>query len=508
MRRVAQSGLASFCTLHHTAATASTSYCVCPATPAVLSHLASPAFHYSQWSASLRGASGRCYASSTSYDSAGPSAGQLSAVRFSVSRQEADAAFNSYHSTARNILLSKPAAGLQKVKEIYLPIWAARAQARSTLKGAEIGFRRYVQRYNPATKRTEGTYETQYHWVNPGAVFDQYFSPEMEEMQIVASYHYPRSDILKLRPGPNVASATQVDRHMMTSPSDGSTRRVSAFEMKAETGRVKAISAIKAHQFNAARDYLLQAYRCDDTRNLNLDIQVLQFSAAPVLVPVFLYSSKHFGNTKVRTFVAGFDAAKVSGVRVYDEAKIGLAAAVVASAGVLYSGVWQIYPLFQVIAFAVAAPALLVGFAAKYWPRVRNQMHQAKKGAELYMNRKTDETGSFSTSWTHAYSQFEQFRRSRERVGGNSGSSGTTARGGQYRSSDPKGYYKLLEIETSASKADVQAAFRGLAMKQHPDRFEDQKQKQVATVRFRHILEAYTVLRDDRKRQMYDCNQL
>ena len=384
-------------------------------------------------------------------------------------------------------------------------------QARSTLKGAEIGFRRFVQRYNPATRRTEGTYETQYHWVTPGVVFDQYFSPEMEEMQIVASYHYPRADILRLRPGPNVASAKQVDRHMMTSPSDGSTRRVSAFEMKAETGRVKAISAIKAHQFNAARDFLLKAYKCDDTRGLNLDVDLLQFTAAPVLMPVFLYSSRHFGNTKVRTFVAGFDAAKVSGVRVYDENKIGLAAGLVASAGVLYSGVWQTYPAFQVFGFAIAAPALLVGFAAKYWPQLRNKMHQARRDAEQYMNRSTDQSGSFSTSWTHAYSQFEQFRQSREqsqqRSPGSSGYSGG-AKGAQYSSSDPKGYYKLLEIEPSASKADVQAAFRGLAMKQHPDRFDDPKQKAVATVRFRHILEAYTVLRDDNKRHMYDSNQL
>lgn len=68
------------------------------------------------------------YASSTSFDASGPSAGLLSAVPFTVSRQEADAAFDAYHSAARNILMSKPAAGLQKVKEMYLPLWVARAQ--------------------------------------------------------------------------------------------------------------------------------------------------------------------------------------------------------------------------------------------------------------------------------------------------------------------------------------------------------------------------------------------
>ena len=447
------------------------------------------------------------HASSTSYDRAGPSAGMLSAVPFAISRQEADTAFDAYHNTASNIMLSKPAAGVQKVKEVYLPLWVGRAQARSVLKAAEVGFRKYVQRYNPASKRSEGTFETQWRWVSPNAVFEQYFSPEMVEMQIVASYHYPLSDIARIRPGADVSAAKQVDRHMMTSSFDGSTRHVSTFEMKAETGRIKAISAIKSHQYNAAQDFLLKAYRCDETRGLNLDVNLLQFSAAPVLIPVFLYSSKHFGNTKMQTFVAGFNASKVSGVRVYDQTKIGLATALLAAVAVGVSGTCQTYPAFQLFGFAIAAPALLVGFAAKYWPQVRSQMHQVRRDADQYMNRKTDETGSYTTSWTHAYSQFAQFRQSQERTRFSSADNNTSARREHYSSSDPKGFYKLLEIEPSASKADVQAAFRGLAMKQHPDRFDDPKQKEAATVTFRHILEAYTVLRDDRKRQLYDLNQ-
>lgn len=447
------------------------------------------------------------HASSTSYDRSGPAAGMLSAVPFAISRQEADIAFDAYHGTA-NTLLTRPAAGVQKVKELYLPLWVGRAQAHSVLKAAEVGFRKYVQRYNPVTKRTEGTIETQWHWVSPNAVFEQYFSPEMVEMQIVASYHYPLSDISKIRPGPAISAAKPIDRHMMTSSFDGSTRRVSMFEMKAETGRVKAISAIKSHQYRAAEDFLLRAYRCDETRGLNMDVNLLQFSAAPVLMPVFLYSSKHFGNTKVRTFVAGFDGSKVSGVRLYNETLIGLVTAAFASVLVVASGIWQTYPALQVFGFAVAAPALLVGFLVKYWPQVRNQVHQVSRDANQYMNRKTDESGSFSTSWTHAYSQFARFRQSQEQARFSSANNNTSGRSAEHSSRDPKGYYQLLEIEPSASKADVQAAFRGLAMKQHPDRFDDPKQKASATVSFRQILEAYTVLRDDTKRQLYDMNQL
>lgn len=449
----------------------------------------------------------RGYATQADQDTAGPSAGMLSAVPFSISRQEADAAFETHHSTDRNFLLSRPAAGLQKVKELYLPLWVCRAQVESTLRGAEIGFRRVVTRYNPATRRQESGYETQWHYVRPNAVLTQYFSPEMLEMQIVASYHYPAADVRKVRPGSLVSAAKAFDRHMMTSPADGSTRRMSAFDMKAQTGQVKAVSTIKSHQYNAAQDLLLKAYRCDETRGLDLDVQLQQFTAAPVYMPVYLYSSRHVANTKVRTFVSGIDASKVSGVRMYNEAKIGLAAAAVAAGVVGFTGVWQTYPAFQLFGFAIAAPALLVGFLAKHWPYVYNQFQQVRKDAEQYMNRRTDETGTFNTSWTHAYSQFESFRRSQEQSRFQSQSSSGYGRASK-SSVDSKGYYKLLEVEPSASKADIQAAFRGLAMKQHPDRFEDPKQKQAATVKFRHILEAYSVLRDDSKRHQYDAGQL
>ena len=85
-------------------------------------------FSHSQWLVSAQPSERRSYASSTGFDSSGPSAGLLSAVPFTVSRQEADAAFDAYHSTARSILMAKPAAGVQKVKELYLPLWVARAQ--------------------------------------------------------------------------------------------------------------------------------------------------------------------------------------------------------------------------------------------------------------------------------------------------------------------------------------------------------------------------------------------
>ena len=49
-----------------------------------------------------------------------------------------------------------------------------------------------LQRYNPQTRRSEFVSEMQWAWVRPNAVFEQYFSPEIAECQIYASYKYPR----------------------------------------------------------------------------------------------------------------------------------------------------------------------------------------------------------------------------------------------------------------------------------------------------------------------------
>ena len=64
-------------------------------------------------------------------------------------------------------------------------------------------------------------------------------------------------------------------------------------------------------------------------------------------------------------------------------------------------------------------------------------------------------------------------------------------------------YYEILGIQKTASKDDVKKAYRGLALKHHPDRVSSDKKKE-AEERFKEISEAYAVLSDDQKRAQYD----
>jgi curved DNA-binding protein len=64
-----------------------------------------------------------------------------------------------------------------------------------------------------------------------------------------------------------------------------------------------------------------------------------------------------------------------------------------------------------------------------------------------------------------------------------------------------KDYYKILEIEKNASKDEIKRAFRKLARKYHPDVNPDEPK---TGEKFKEINEAYSVLSDDKKREMYD----
>lgn len=66
-----------------------------------------------------------------------------------------------------------------------------------------------------------------------------------------------------------------------------------------------------------------------------------------------------------------------------------------------------------------------------------------------------------------------------------------------------KDYYEILGTSKGASQQDIKKAYRSLALKHHPDRVPEEKKKE-AEERFKEISEAYGVLSDPQKRQMYD----
>jgi molecular chaperone DnaJ len=66
-----------------------------------------------------------------------------------------------------------------------------------------------------------------------------------------------------------------------------------------------------------------------------------------------------------------------------------------------------------------------------------------------------------------------------------------------------KDYYEILGLAKGAALADIKKAYRSLALKFHPDRVPE-AEKKVAEERFKEISEAYGVLSDPQKKQLYD----
>lgn len=63
-----------------------------------------------------------------------------------------------------------------------------------------------------------------------------------------------------------------------------------------------------------------------------------------------------------------------------------------------------------------------------------------------------------------------------------------------------KDYYKTLGLTKTATDDEIKKAYRKLALKYHPDK----NKSPLAEEKFKEIAEAYEVLSDKKKREVYD----
>jgi len=65
-------------------------------------------------------------------------------------------------------------------------------------------------------------------------------------------------------------------------------------------------------------------------------------------------------------------------------------------------------------------------------------------------------------------------------------------------------YYKILGVRRNANKKDVKKAYKDLAKKWHPDKFQEENEKKIAEKKFMDIAAAYEVLSDKELREKFD----
>jgi DnaJ homolog subfamily C member 7 len=74
------------------------------------------------------------------------------------------------------------------------------------------------------------------------------------------------------------------------------------------------------------------------------------------------------------------------------------------------------------------------------------------------------------------------------------------------KKSKRKDYYKILDVDKGAGSSMIKTAYRKMAVKWHPDKHGNAEaaQQEEAERMFKDIGEAYSILSDQKKKEMYD----
>ncbi|KAI9471984.1 MAG: hypothetical protein EXX96DRAFT_642277 [Benjaminiella poitrasii] len=431
---------------------------------------------------------------STNRSGGGPRKEKVKAIPFAQHIKAAEKTFEDYHGKgffSARLSQSSPA------EEVYIPFWVVSATVHATIEQAQVGRRVIRTRYNPATKQNESRWETDWAWIPQQHSFSRDYNPLGHPgLQIYASHRYRRGLVQQITTGPALENAVALTPDLLESTTT-KVRKVDPFMLYPTTARRFATVYVQEREEMWADKFLRDFYGMDETRLLKVKVVFENVKVSPVYYPAFIFSVNYLGR-RLRTFVNGYDLS-VGGTKVYNWERVatvsalGMAATMTLTGGVGWGGASGSFWL------GIVLPTVATSFLAMYYPIISLYVRDIIRDQEIKSMAQDSE--SWDNDWVREYSAFEDQERRRtwreEREYSNSYSS--TSAGG-----DPKGYYRVLGVSPSASQQDIQSAFRGLAMKYHPDRFTGEKEKQEAKVKFQAISSAYSVLRDASKRKNYD----
>jgi hypothetical protein len=442
----------------------------------------------------------------SSWAGAGQVKGKAQAIPFTLTRADAEKAFHAHHEGTFT------SSGFSKVKEVaatFIPFWVGTAELRARVLGGEIGFERMEPTYDFRTRRWNMQRVTEWRSIDQQFEWERRYDPldaGNTWLFQYGSWKYPKRYLSRVLDTSMISSAVPLKPQMLDDAEmPNGARRVEPFTVRPDIAAENMQQAIQGREQWEADNYIRKTYSADSTRNLMVQIDLGLFRLTPLYVPVYVITSEYMGG-EFYTFINGVTG-KTAGQNYYAIERVALATGGLGAAFSLFTGAAAGMSMAGWVWSWIAIPALIGGLASRYFPLAKKAVLERWQNFEMArMGAQEQARGSaeWDYEWVGGYRREEQEQRRRY----DQDWQYESARGGGQRqqytrstgdANDPAGYYKALGVKPSASKEEIQSAFRGLAMKDHPDRFNDPKDKDSAKKRFQKLSEAYGVLRDGKR---------
>jgi DnaJ-domain-containing protein 1 len=454
---------------------------------------------------------------------------RLRAIPFGLSLEEAKLAYQRFH--GENFLLA-PMRDFEKTKEVFIPFFSFSGHVQVTARSARVGYLKMGVRYNPSTKQMENYpyYEyinvmLQERWAR------EYFATE-PNLQIYAGSKYSSYDINVMKPGTYISAARQLDPQMMDER-DGKEyqevkggerlRRLYPFTLAPADATNQALTWIHDQEEAVLQDLILSRHPgASKVQSIQFEISpASSFAAHPVFVPVIVFTTTSpWMKLKARTFVGawGFNGQTMpaAGTRQYDELKVASLVGLISPLVLLMLGVAM--PWTRLFWLGSIAPGIFAGTLARYSADARAWTLQVMRTEEDRLKQERAKTRGvlWEEDWVSALGSERSNSAGRRTSQGGGHRRGWQERqqsrdgqgsgGGRGASNEQRlqNHYQLLGVSPQASTAEIQAAFRAAALKNHPDLVRGEHEKKAASERFQRVHNAYSVLRDAEKRRAYD----
>lgn len=332
------------------------------------------------------------------------------------------------------------------------------------------------RRYNLATQRYEYTRRTVWKWIHNEFTFNREYPADDPSMQIYASYTYHRASVKAIR-GPSVIDARPFTNDMLDSSGEQKIRELDPFMMHRSIPGLLVVPYIQASEESFADIFLRETYNAHYTKFVQVDVTIDNVSVTPVYFPAYVYSIQYLGRS-FYTFINGADL-QCSGIRFYNWRRIGTITAI-GMAGIAgirsghvvgeASGAFWVstvnipvldfdlhdfliynFSMCHLSQFSVILPSLFSSLFVLYYPTMSLWLREVSQRLEFKIHGNPPKA-----KWADAYYQFEKRRSKNEQA---QYQQKETPGYKKIRGGDPKGYYKALGVEKTATIQEIRAAF-------------------------------------------------